>query len=41
MQEKQAMIKDLEKQMKEAAKMLEFEYAAMLRDKINALKGEN
>ncbi len=38
--EKQAMIKDLEKQMKEAAKMLEFEYAAMLRDKIAALKGE-
>ncbi|MBQ8894219.1 MAG: excinuclease ABC subunit UvrB [Clostridia bacterium] len=38
--EKQAMIRDLEKQMKEAAKMLEFEYAAMLRDKIAALKGE-
>jgi excinuclease ABC subunit B len=38
--EKQAMIKDLEKQMKEAARLLEFEYAAMLRDKIEALKGE-
>lgn len=38
--EKAAMIADLEKQMKEAAKMLEFEYAAMLRDKIAALKGE-
>ena len=36
--EKQSMIQDLEKQMKEAAKMLEFEYAAMLRDKIAALK---
>ena len=39
--EKNAMIRDLEKQMKEAAAMLEFEYAAMLRDKINALKGED
>ncbi|MBQ7089537.1 MAG: UvrB/UvrC motif-containing protein, partial [Clostridia bacterium] len=38
--EKDAMIKDLEKQMKEAAKMLEFEYAAMLRDRIESLKGE-
>ena len=38
--EKAAMIADLEKQMKEAARMLEFEYAAMLRDKIAALKGE-
>ncbi len=38
--EKQAMIHDLEKQMKEAAQMLEFEYAAMLRDKIASLKGE-
>ena len=38
--EKQAMIKDLEKQMKEAAQLLEFEYAAMLRDKIAALKGD-
>ena len=38
--EKQAMINDLEKQMKEAAQMLEFEYAAMLRDKIATLKGD-
>ena len=38
--EKNAMIKDLEKQMKEAARMLEFEYAAMLRDRIATLKGE-
>jgi len=38
--EKAAMIRDLEKQMKEAAKMLEFEYAAMLRDKIESLKEE-
>lgn len=38
--EKQAMIRDLEKQMKEAARLLEFEYAAMLRDKIATLKGE-
>ena len=38
--EKQAMIQDLEKQMKEAARLLEFEYAAMLRDKIATLKGE-
>ena len=39
--EKQAMISDLEKQMKEAAQLLEFEYAAMLRDKIASLKGED
>ena len=38
--EKQTMIQDLEKQMKEAARLLEFEYAAMLRDKIATLKGE-
>ncbi len=38
--EKNAMIRDLEKQMKEAAAMLEFEYAAMLRDKIEQLKEE-
>lgn len=39
-QEKETMIQDLEKQMKEAAKMLEFEYAAALRDKIAALRGD-
>ncbi len=41
MDEKQRMIKDLEKQMQEAARMLEFEYAAMLRDKIASLKGDS
>ena len=30
----------LEKEMKEASKMLEFEYAALLRDQIIALRGE-
>lgn len=39
--EKQSMINDLEKQMKEAARLLEFEYAAMLRDKIASLKGDS
>ena len=34
------MIKKLEDDMKEAAKMLEFEYAAMLRDKIIELRGK-
>ncbi len=34
-------IEKLEKEMKEAAKMLEFEYAALLRDRIIKLKGEN
>ena len=29
-----------EKEMREAAKMLEFEYAAILRDKIVKLRGE-
>ena len=33
-------IEKLEKQMKEAAKMLEFEYAAVLRDKLIKLRGE-
>lgn len=33
-------IKKLEKQMKEASKMLEFEYAAILRDRIIKLRGE-
>ena len=39
-QERAAEIAKLEKEMKEAAKMLEFEYAAMLRDRIIELKGE-
>ncbi len=33
-------IAKLEKQMREASKMLEFEYAAVLRDRIIALRGE-
>ena len=39
-QERAAEIVRLEKEMKEAAKMLEFEYAAVLRDRIIELKGE-
>ena len=35
------LIAKLEQQMKEAAKMLEFEYAAELRDRIIKLRGEN
>lgn len=35
------LINDLERQMKEAAKMLEFEYAAQLRDRIIKLRGKN
>ena len=35
------LIKTLTEQMKEAAKLLEFEHAAFLRDKIAELKGEN
>ena len=38
--EREEMIRKLEADMKEAAKMLEFEYAAMLRDKIIELRGE-
>ena len=37
--EREAEIARLEKEMKEAAKMLEFEYAAILRDRIVELKG--
>ena len=39
--ETEALVDKLTKQMKEAAKMLEFEHAAYLRDKIAELKGEN
>jgi len=39
-QEKEDLIKKLTAQMKEAAKLLEFEHAAYLRDKIKALRGE-
>ncbi len=38
--EKTAMIEQLTKEMKEATKMLEFEHAAFLRDKIRALEGK-
>ena len=38
--ERDAAIEKLEKEMKEASKMLEFEYAAILRDKIIKLRGE-
>ena len=37
--EKQAMVKRLTAEMKEAAKLLEFEYAAQIRDKIKELTG--
>ena len=39
-QERAAEISKLEKEMKEASKMLEFEYAAVLRDRIIELRGE-
>ena len=38
--EKEEQIKLLTSQMKEAAKLLEFEHAAFLRDRITELKGE-
>ena len=38
--EKKALIDKLEKQMREAAKMLEFELAAELRDRIIRLRGK-
>ena len=38
--EREETIAKLEKQMKEASKMLEFEYAAVLRDRIIELRGE-
>ena len=39
-QQRLEAIAKLEKEMKEASKMLEFEYAAILRDKIIKLRGE-
>lgn len=39
-QEKEELIKQLTAQMKEAAKLLEFEHAAYLRDKIKTLRGD-
>ena len=38
--EKEQLIKKLSKEMRAAAKLLEFEHAAYLRDKIAELKGE-
>lgn len=38
--EREALIEKLEKDMRQAAKMLEFEYAAILRDRIIRLRGE-
>ena len=38
--EKDALIQKLTAEMKEAAKLLEFEHAAYLRDKINELKSQ-
>ena len=38
--QRQQMIEALTKEMKAAAKLLEFEHAAYLRDKIKKLKGE-
>ena len=38
--EQQKLIDKLTREMKEAAKLLEFEHAAFLRDKIAELKGE-
>ncbi len=40
-EEREAMIKKLTEEMKNAAKILEFEHAAYLRDKINELKEES
>ena len=39
--ERKREIERLEKQMREASKMLEFEIAAQLRDQIILLRGEN
>jgi excinuclease ABC subunit B len=38
--EREEAIEKLEKQMREAARMLEFEYAAVLRDRLIRLRGE-
>jgi excinuclease ABC subunit B len=38
--EREREIARLEKQMREAARLMEFEYAAALRDRIIALRGE-
>ena len=38
--EREKVIEQMSKEMKEAARLLEFEHAAFLRDKIQELKGE-
>ena len=38
--EKEQLIKNLQREMRAAAKLLEFEHAAYLRDKIKKLRGE-
>ena len=38
--ERKAEIERLEKEMRKAAKMLEYEYAAVLRDELIRLRGE-
>jgi excinuclease ABC subunit B len=38
--EREMEIEKLEKEMKKAAKMLEFEYAAVIRDRLVKLRGE-
>ena len=38
--QREEMIKNLTKEMRAAAKLLEFEHAAYLRDKIKKLRGE-
>ena len=40
-QERENLIAELTAQMKEAARLLEFEHAAFLRDKIKELRGED
>ena len=39
-QERQREIERLEKEMKKAARMMEYEYAAVLRDQIIELRGQ-
>ncbi len=39
--EREKAIDRLEKQMRQAAKMMEYEYAAVLRDQIIELRGQN
>jgi excinuclease ABC subunit B len=39
--ERENLIRELEKKMREASKLLEFEYAAILRDRIIELRGQS